>query len=301
MGSFKEMTMVEPRQNTTNAVRVLILLALALAGTMVTGVATFLLTAAKANFMWGVVLQDILVFILPAILLAVICYRQPWRFLQVDCVPQWQAIVLVVAVWCVSLPAMNWVVEWNQNLHLPAGMAALERAMRQAEAVMEQMTRELLSADTFGQMLVAFVVVGVMAGVSEELFFRGALMGIMRRGRASDHVVIWVVAIVFSAIHFQFLGFVPRMLLGAWFGYLLVWTRCLWVPILAHALNNGMVVVMEWMGNNRWIDGEAMERLGVPQDGGFPLLALVSAVATAALIVLAWHFFQKKYSKTSAV
>lgn len=286
--------MVEPRQNTTNAVRVLILLTLALAATMVTGLLTYMLTMGKTNILWSVVLQDILVFIMPAILLAVICYRQPWQFLEVDHAPQWEAIVLVAMVWAVSLPALNWVVDWNQNLHLPASMAALEQTMRNVEAAMEQMTKDLLSTETFGQMLVAFVVVGVMAGLSEELIFRGALMGIMRRGRANIHVVIWVVAIVFSAIHFQFLGFVPRMLLGAWFGYLLVWTRSLWVPILAHTLNNGMVVIMQWMGNNHWIDSDAMEHLGAPQDGSFPWLALVSAVATAALIVFAYHIFSKK-------
>ena len=200
--------MVEPRQNTTNAVRVLILLTLTLAATMV----TYMLTMGKTNILWSVVLQDILVFIIPAILLAVICYRQPWQLLEINHAPQWQASVLVMMVWAVSLPALNWVVDWNQNLHLPASMAALEQAMRNAEAAMEQMTKDLLSTETFGQMLVAFVVVGVMAGLSEELIFRGALMGIMRRGRANIHVVIWVVAIVFSAIHFQFLGFVPRSL-----------------------------------------------------------------------------------------
>jgi len=286
--------MIEPRQNTTNAVRVLILLALALAGTTITGVVMMALTMAKTDILWSMVVQDVMVFILPAILLAVICYRKPWAFLQVDRAPQWQALVLVAAVWAVSLPALNWVVDWNQHLHLPASMAGLEKAMRDAEAALELMTKNMLTTDSFGQMLWAFVVVGVMAGVSEELFFRGALMGIMRRGRASIHVVIWTVAIVFSAIHFQFLGFVPRMLLGAWFGYLLVWTRSLWVPIAAHALNNGMVVVLSWMDNRHWIDGEAMEHLGVPQDGSFPLLALVSAVATVALIVFGWHIFSKK-------
>ena len=274
--------------------RVLILLILAMAGSMVIFFVTLALTAMGANIMWGIVLQDILVFILPAILLAVICYRSPWRFLEVDRAPQWQAIAVVVAVWAVSLPALNWVVDWNQNLHLPASMAGIEKAMRDAEAALEQMTNQLLSTDTVGQMLIAFVVVGVMAGVSEELFFRGALMGIMRRGRANIHVVIWTVAIVFSAIHFQFLGFVPRMLLGAWFGYLLLWTRSLWVPILAHTLNNGMVVVFQWMDTNHWIDGEAMEHLGVPADGSFPWMALVRAAATIALIVFAQHIFSKK-------
>ena len=194
--------MVEPRQNTTNAVRVLILLALAMAGAVVTGILGLVVTIAKVNIMWTIVLQDVLVFILPAILLAMICY--------------------------------------------------------------------------------------------EEFFFRGALMGIMRRGRANIHVVIWTVAIIFSAIHFQFFGFVPRMLLGAWFGYLLVWTRSLWVPVIAHALNNGAVTVFQWMDSNHYVDGSALEQLGVPADGQFPWLALASTVATILSIVVAKRVFSKK-------
>ena len=286
--------MTEPRQNTTNAVRVLILLALSLAATMVTAMATFVATAMGTTMMWSIVIQDVLVFILPAVLLAVICYKNPWRFLEVDRAPSLAAVVLVVSVWAVSLPALNWIVDWNQNVHLPSSMAAWEQRMRDTEAALEQLVQPLLATNTFGEMLLAFVVVGVMAGVSEEFFFRGALMGILRRGRANIHWVVWIVAIVFSAIHFQFLGFVPRMLLGAWFGYLLVWTRSLWVPILAHTLNNGMVVVFNWMDNNQWIDGDALEQLGVPSNGELPWLALASAVATAAVITLGYRFLQKR-------
>ena len=82
--------MVEPRQNTTNAVRVLILLALAMAGAVVTGILGLVVTIAKVNIMWTIVLQDVLVFILPAILLAMICYVRPWRFLEIDRAPSWQ-------------------------------------------------------------------------------------------------------------------------------------------------------------------------------------------------------------------
>ena len=286
--------MVEPRQNTTNAVRVLILLALAMAGAVVTGILGLVVTIAKVNIMWTIVLQDVLVFILPAILLAMICYVRPWRFLEIDRAPSWQAILLVVAVWAISMPALNWIVEWNNSIHLPGSMAALEKSLRAMEDSMEAVTERLLTLNSVGDLVAGFFVVGVMAGVSEEFFFRGALMGIMRRGRANIHVVIWTVAIIFSAIHFQFFGFVPRMLLGAWFGYLLVWTRSLWVPVIAHALNNGAVTVFQWMDSNHYVDGSALEQLGVPADGQFPWLALASTVATILIIVVAKRVFSKK-------
>ena len=291
--------MVEPRQNTTNAVRVLILLALAMAGAVVTGIIGFVMTAMKVDIMWTIVLQDVLMFILPAILLAVICYKRPWRFLEIDRPPSWLALVIVVVVWAVSMPAMNWLVEWNQNIHLPASMAALEQTLRDYEDAMEQITNQLLTLNSVGDLVAGILVVGVMAGVSEEFFFRGALFGIMRRGRANIHIVIWTVAIVFSAIHFQFFGFVPRMLLGAWFGYLLVWTRSLWVPVIAHALNNGIVVVFQWLDSNHYIDGNALEQLGVPAEGQFPALALASAIATILLIVAAKRVFSKKIGQNA--
>ena len=291
--------MVEPRQNTTNAVRVLILLALAMAGAVVTGIIGFVMTAMKVDIMWTIVLQDVLMFILPAILLAVICYKRPWRFLEIDRPPSWLALVIVVVVWAVSMPAMNWLVEWNQNIHLPASMAALEQTLRDSEDAMEQITNQLLTLNSVGDLVAGILVVGVMAGVSEEFFFRGALFGIMRRGRANIHIVIWTVAIVFSAIHFQFFGFVPRMLLGAWFGYLLVWTRSLWVPVIAHALNNGIVVVFQWLDSNHYIDGNALDQLGVPAEGQFPALALASAIATILLIVAAKRVFSKKIGQNA--
>ena len=182
--------MVEPRQNTTNAVRVLILLALAMAGAVVTGIIGFVMTAMQVDIMWTIVLQDVLMFILPAILLAVICYKRPWRFLEIDRPPSWLALVIVVVVWAVSMPAMNWLVEWNQNIHLPASMAALEQTLRDSEDAMEQITNQLLTLNSVGDLVAGILVVGVMAGVSEEFFFRGALFGIMRRGRANIHIVM---------------------------------------------------------------------------------------------------------------
>jgi hypothetical protein len=60
-------------------------------------------------------------------------------------------------------------------------------------------------------------------------------------------VAVWVAAILFSAIHMQFLGFVPRLFMGAALGYLFLWSGNLWYPIIAHFANNAMAVVLVYM------------------------------------------------------
>ena len=86
-------------------------------------------------------------------------------------------------------------------------------------------------------------VIAIIAGITEEFLFRGALFSIIRRKIKNPHVIIWIIAAIFSAIHLQFYGFVPRMLLGALMGYLLYWTGSIWVPVFAHFLNNAIGVV----------------------------------------------------------
>ena len=61
------------------------------------------------------------------------------------------------------------------------------------------------------------------------------------------HLTVFLTAAIFSAIHMQFYGFLPRMFLGVLFGYMLVWTGNIWVPVLAHFINNGAAVFFAWL------------------------------------------------------
>lgn len=283
-----------PRFQTSTGVRVLILLAMALVGVLVVGGVTFLLTLIAGSIdvesgpgMYAALLaQDVLVFIVPAIVAMALCYHQPMRVMGFDRAPSWSSLLVVLAVCALSLPMMNWVVEWNKGLHLPDSLSHIEDLLRLMEDMAEVATEELLGGTSVGVLLLNVLVVGVMAGVSEETFFRGGLMRMLTAGRCNVHVAVWVVAMVFSAIHFQFFGFVPRMLLGAWLGYLLVRTGSLWVPIIAHALNNSLVVVVSWLENRELVSTNSLDSLGVPKHGEFPWLALASAIATIAIIVL---------------
>ena len=242
-----------------------------------------------------IALQNVLIFMAPVFILALISRHTEQRpvaqTLWMTKGPSLKSIALVVLVYIVALPAMNWLVEWNQGLHLPQSLRSIESVLRDMEDTAQGVTSDMLMTKTWSGMLLRFLLIGVLTGVGEELFFRAGMLGSMHFSRVQRHVAVWTVAIIFSAIHMQFFGFVPRMLLGAWFGYVMLWCGEVWTPIIAHSLNNGLVVLFTFLANNHYIDGNVIETLGVPEQGEQPLLAMGSAFAT---VIIIWLFMRKK-------
>ncbi|MBO4815004.1 MAG: CPBP family intramembrane metalloprotease [Muribaculaceae bacterium] len=247
-------------------------------------IASFVSMGQPASIM--IVAQNVLVFIAPAILFAYLAYQAPWRFLRLDKAPALKDILLVIAVMVASLPAMNYLVEMNKLMHLPQWMSGVEEWMRESEDAALEVTNSLLSTTSFVEMLWIVLIVGVLTGIAEEMFFRGAMLGTFLQKAVNKHVSIIFVAFIFSAFHLQFFGFFPRLLLGIWFGYLVVWTRSLWVPIIAHALNNSLVVVATYLANTQAIETNGIDSLGLPQEGQFPIMATASVIATAVIIYI---------------
>lgn len=243
-------------------------------------------------------MQNVLVFIIPAMLVVRQSCPKPWHVMGLDVAPDWRALLLVAVAYVVSIPVLNYTVHLNEAMHLPSSLSWLEQMMRASEDAAQAVTRQLLENSTLPAMLLAVFAVGVMAGVGEEFFFRGAMLGMWRQNGAREHLSVWVVAIVFSAIHLQFYGFVPRMLIGVWLGYLFVWTRSLWVPIAAHALNNSMVVIFSWLTDTHRMTLD-IDHVGVPTDGQWPWLALASALGWVALAMMARRMFFGKAPEAS--
>ncbi len=134
-------------------------------------------------------------------------------------------------------------IEWNANIKLPESFAGVEGWAEKMEDSARVLTEYLTEFNSTGYFLLTIFFIAVVPGVGEELLFRGFLQNIFRKIFKNDHAAIWVAAILFSAIHFQFYGFVPRMLLGALFGYLYVWSGNLLIPIVAHFLNNSVSLI----------------------------------------------------------
>ena len=237
------------------------------------------------------VIQDIFVFIVPAIATAIIVTRLPARFLAIDNRPRLLHIVLAAVSLVGIMPLLNVVTIWNEGLSLPEGLAGVEEWMRNAEQVARGSIDLLFGGNTVGSLIVTLLIVAVMAGFSEELFYRGALQRLLSTGGLNIHVAIWLAAIIFSGMHLQFYGFFPRLMLGAFFGYILYWTQCLWIPVIIHILNNALYII------NVYNAGQ-MGNADAATDVQIPVSATIGAAAAAAVaLYLLWRSTRKKSEK----
>lgn len=227
------------------------------------------------------VIQSIFQLILPALLTAMLVTRMPADFLRLRAGFSVGILVWAFVILMVSTPAMNYIIELNSNMSLPQSMSGLEDWFRRSEDNAARSLTVLQGEHNIINLIVSILIMGLLAGFGEELFFRGAFQRLLTTGGVNRHLAVWSVAFVFSAIHFQFYGFVPRLLLGAYLGYLLVWSKSLWLPIAIHALNNTLYVILHWDYRDA-----ATQPLsdGIGAGSSWPY-AVVSAVITAVAII----------------
>ncbi len=154
------------------------------------------------------------------------------------------AITLGILVF--ANPFIDWLDQLNHLIHLPESFAALEQWMYAKEQELAQLTNTFLITNSVGDLIANLVVIALVAAVGEELMFRGALMNIFQRVFKNPHIAILITAFIFSAIHLQFLGFLPRLFLGITLGYLFYWSDNIIYPIVAHFCNNSLVVIVAW-------------------------------------------------------
>lgn len=232
--------------------------------------------------------QNILAFIIPALLTWKICFKaNPVQAIEAVSAPTWQMIGITLLIYFVGMPALNQIVYWNQEMSLPDFLAPFEEWCRNMEKLAEEQTKGLLSSTNIFTTLMNILIIGVLTGIGEEFFFRGAFQRMLVWCKVNPHVAIWTAAVVFSALHFQFFGFIPRMLLGAFFGYLYWWSGNIWVNSFAHALNNSLVIISTWCINKGFLS-EEFDMFGV-EKGGLPYLAIVSTVLVAAIIFVLYR------------
>lgn len=284
---------MERRTDMKLSTRILVLLCFMGAGLIVASAAAIILPHLEQGLLTMLTLQDILAFIIPAIAAMAVFYRRPFHTMCLDKAPSMTSLLVVVTFFVISLPAMNWLVDANASMSLPSWMSGVEQWMRTTEDAAADATKQILDIHSVIELIACVFVVGFMAGLSEEMLFRGAMLRTMQDSRLGTHAVVWIVAIIFSAIHMQFYGFIPRLVLGLWLGYLLVWTQSLWVPIIAHTLNNSTVVVFSYLTNKGIIPEGYGDSLGLPAEGSLPWLAMLSLVASVCLAVWAHRHFTR--------
>lgn len=195
------------------------------------------------------------------------------------------------AVWILGLAGIltiqvlvGWSAQVNARIPLPENLIRMERDA-------ETLTALFLKSETVWILLVNLFIIAIIPGIGEELFFRGFVQKTFLRV-LNPHVGIWITAVLFSAVHFQFMGFIPRMLLGAYLGYLAYYTGSILPSMLAHTFNNGMQVLMVYF-NQDLLGMNADD----PKNQKFTLWEIImSVVLTAGTLLMVWYL-ANRYSQ----
>lgn len=194
--------------------------------------------------------------------------------------------ILSLMLYFTFLPVLEFLIKWNQSWHLPAALAEVERNMLEMENQAKELTEILIKYDSNWGFLKVLMVVAVLPAIGEELFFRGLLQNELKHLFKNVHIAIWVSAFAFSFVHFQFFGFVPRMVLGLMFGYAYVWSGNILVPIGLHFLNNGATLVLMNVFREKY---EQMES-GPVED-----VSLVNVVLFATISAVIIYYINQLY------
>jgi uncharacterized protein len=197
------------------------------------------------------------------------------------------AVALLVVFF---VPFNDLIIQWNNALSLPEPLRWIELWMKNMEEKLQEMTQVLTNFSSPGRLLIGFLVIAVLPAIGEELTFRGLLQNKLQRLTGNAHVAIWMAAVIFSSIHFQFYGFFPRMLLGALFGYLYVWSGSLWLPILAHFVNNAFTLLMVYLYQQKVSDFDVEKS----PFASWPLV-LLSLALTAGLLYYIRQYYKNRY------
>ena len=226
-------------------------------------------------------------FLVPALLFAY-CYNRQWfDYNAANRSPKQSMINIVLILSVTLLPVVGALSAFNQHI-MPqeGGVAEFMRDLEEAaNHILELVTSQRSSWDLVANMLVF----AVLAGVCEEFFFQGALQPLMMNWTKNPHIGILLTALIFSALHFQFYGFIPRFLLGVYLGYLFYWSRSLWLPILAHVLHNALSLMVDFTLQGRGIDTDNLQFTDVR--GSLPTAAACALISAMAIVYL-WRIYR---------
>ena len=214
---------------------------------------TVLVTTNDMNDMSNVklmqLIQSIGLFIIPPFVMAFLWSENAFVFLRLKSGLRRTTVLYVLVFMLVAIPFINLLSWLNQQIVLPASLSEIEKMMQSSEAQIAILTEKMLNVHSLDALLFNVFLVAVVPALGEELFFRGTIQRLLSDWKGALFA-IWITAFVFSAIHMQFYGFLPRMLLGAFLGYLLLWSGSLWLPIIAHFVNNSVAVVFYYLKFN---------------------------------------------------
>jgi membrane protease YdiL (CAAX protease family) len=173
-----------------------------------------------------------------------------------------RVLALAILSISVAIPFLNAVTIWNEGMAFPEALKGVEQWMKDAETANNAVLEKMLYVTNGWDLAFNILIMAVLTGIGEEFIFRGVLQNIVSKISHNPHTIIWVVAFIFSAVHFQFYGFVTRLLLGAYLGYLLYYSKSIWVPAIVHGTYNLFGIVSYAIYQDSPEQSDALDTIG---------------------------------------
>lgn len=290
-------------KKTTTAEKIFIIAALLVVGLILTAVLSvgivFISNACNISELnmlrISQITSQLLLFVFPPLLYACLVNEKPIASLQFNKTKTYW-LLLGLAMMYAILPLNTVFAEWNADLKLPESMKALEEMMKSLQEAAQETTEKMLNVNNIGGLIINLIMVAGLAAIGEELLFRSLLQTSLVKICKNAHVGIFIASAVFSFIHFEFYGFLPRLVLGLLLGYMFYFSKSIWVPMLMHFANNGTIVVLYFL-NNKGITNIDLDTFGKTST---PIL-IASIIAMIALFYFSVKCFKKEHEEKNII
>lgn len=232
--------------------------------------------------------SQIFTFVLPPIFYAMLVKENPIKtlgFKRVSAIWVLLGIIMIYAI----MPLNSVFTEWNAGLKLPESMSGLEDFMKSMQEEATRIIERFVSVGTIGGLILNLFMIAGLAALGEELLFRSIIQSSLIRICKNAHIGIFIASAIFSFIHFEFYGFIPRLVLGLLLGYMYYYSRSIWVPMMMHFLNNGTIVFIYFL-NNKGITDINVDTFGKTS---IPVL-IISIIAMIALFYISVKYSEKE-------
>lgn len=226
------------------------------------------------------VFQSVFIFLVPALLCAYLFNEDGCQYLKIKKAVNLKVLIYSIILIVAIQPLISFTGYYNKMMTLPESLSELEQSMQAMENSAAALLERLMADHSPDVVIANFIVIAVAAGITEEFFFRGSLQQLVKKICHNRHVTVWITAFIFSFIHFQFYGFVPRMLLGALLGYIFLWSGNLWIPVIVHTLNNALSVALYYKFHSTPVY-DRLESFGT----GDTVWATVASIAVTGVIL----------------
>ncbi len=234
---------------------------------------------------------QILFILAPALILTKLVYIDVTPILRVK-MPHWKEVAVFVLGLVIVIPLLQSFI-YVQNF-LIQQLAEASTFFESIKSFFDEMDKllantygDILSANSIFEMILIVLVVAVVPGVCEEVFFRGFVQKSFELS-IKPFWAIFISSLAFSLYHFNPYGLIALLILAMYFGFSVYLSNSILIPMLLHFLNNlfSIIVYFIW-GADELTNTEII----TPADFEFNLISLIML----SILFFLFLFYVKKH------